>query len=452
MSSLLRKIIESSGFPLSHMTVLEAHADPFRLDTPARHRDGRWLADAIADLIPEDRRLHLRGLHYLLVIAAIIRPDGSPYANNEETWLWLEKVAKAARWLGYVPFERFTDQRNAEPVIRRWQPPQHAARIRAGLPGFALPALGGLLPAPFVLSGEPAAVGFTGTQPYHLAAFGEKASLEPILGPLCSRYQADLYLPAGEISDTMLHQMAVSARDDGRPMVVLTFSDCDPSGWQMPISIARKLQGFRYIIDGLPGIRVYRVALVPRQVKKYDLPVSVLKENEKRKNAWMAATGTEQTEIDALAALRPDLLEHVGRSAFEQFFDTTLAQRADDAYSDWLEEARQMLADQAGEQAGAFADLAEEKLAAITEAVADINDAASALRELPLPDIEVPLAEAAPPPSGRNLLYDSSEDFVTATQRLLWDKSYGGHVPSLWRWGPGKRTSTRTDATGGDDE
>jgi hypothetical protein len=40
------------------------------------------------------------------------------------TWTWLvERAAKAARWLGYVPFDRLIDQRNAEPVIREWRHP-----------------------------------------------------------------------------------------------------------------------------------------------------------------------------------------------------------------------------------------------------------------------------------------------------------------------------------------
>ena len=80
-------------------------------------------------------------------------------------------------------------------------------------------------------------------QPYRLVFFGEKTSLEDVLAPIARDCAVDLYLPAGEISDTMLHQMAEVGAADGRPMVVLCFSDCDPAGWQMPISIGRKLQG-----------------------------------------------------------------------------------------------------------------------------------------------------------------------------------------------------------------
>ena len=82
-----------------------------------------------------------------------------------------------------------------------------------------------------------------GKQPYHLVIWGEKSSLEPILKGLADQFEGDLFLPTGETSDTMLYQMEVVS--DPRKMIVFTISDCDPAGWQMPISIARKLQAFK---------------------------------------------------------------------------------------------------------------------------------------------------------------------------------------------------------------
>ncbi len=39
-------------------------------------------------------------------------PDGSPYVSNEKCWKVLIDIAKAARWLGYIPFHRIRDERN----------------------------------------------------------------------------------------------------------------------------------------------------------------------------------------------------------------------------------------------------------------------------------------------------------------------------------------------------
>ena len=37
----------------------------------------------------------------------VLKPNGAPYLNNHDDWVWLMEVAsKAARWLGYVPFTR----------------------------------------------------------------------------------------------------------------------------------------------------------------------------------------------------------------------------------------------------------------------------------------------------------------------------------------------------------
>jgi hypothetical protein len=48
--SLLRQkldaVVEESGCSLKDLTVLASQNDPFRIDTPARHRDGEWLAVA----------------------------------------------------------------------------------------------------------------------------------------------------------------------------------------------------------------------------------------------------------------------------------------------------------------------------------------------------------------------------------------------------------------------
>jgi hypothetical protein len=36
-----------TGLPMKELTVLAVQRDPFRVDTPAGHRDGRWLAEVV---------------------------------------------------------------------------------------------------------------------------------------------------------------------------------------------------------------------------------------------------------------------------------------------------------------------------------------------------------------------------------------------------------------------
>lgn len=316
--SPLRRALEQPGFSMKALTVLAPQNDPFRVDTPARHRDGKWLAMTARDLGLGDRVIHLRGLHYMVLGRP--KPNGAPYTNTDEDWLWLSGDAgKAARWLGYLPFDQVRDQRNAAPVVQIWTPPDPMPYISVGV-DVDIPDIDDITPAVGIDD-------FRGAQPYKLAIFGEKSSLEDVLAPIANRCQADLYLPTGEISDTMLHEMATIGAADGRPMVVFTFADADPSGWQMSISIARKLQAFRTLMFPDLRFQVRRVTLTPEQVREYGLPSTPLKETEKRGDAWRKAMGVDQTEVDALATLRPDLLTRIANDALGQYLVAARSRR-----------------------------------------------------------------------------------------------------------------------------
>ena len=119
----LRAVVEKAAAKtktsLAALTVLSTAVDPYRLDTDAGHRDGSWVAEQLNRLLAPGKKIHWRGLHYLLVsTTSLTKPNGETYKNDDDDWTWLADTAgKAARWLGYIPFERITDHRNAEPVI-----------------------------------------------------------------------------------------------------------------------------------------------------------------------------------------------------------------------------------------------------------------------------------------------------------------------------------------------
>ena len=46
LRSVLERARREAGCSLSDLTALSAQVDPYRLDTPAGHRDGQWLARA----------------------------------------------------------------------------------------------------------------------------------------------------------------------------------------------------------------------------------------------------------------------------------------------------------------------------------------------------------------------------------------------------------------------
>lgn len=420
---LLRQRLEAErtarGLSMSALTVLSPERDMFRLDTPANHRDARWLADQVAELLPEGRTIHLRGVHYMVLGRR--KPDGSVYVNDNKTWVWLaERAAKAARWLGYLPFERIVDQRNASPVVRLAE--GYAPRPLIDLGGVEVSLPDAVAePSVWLYDYEP-------RQPYRLALYCEKSSAEPVLGPLAEEYGADLFLPTGEISDSQMHTMAVSAAMDGRPLVVLVLADCDPSGFQMGVSIARKLQGLQ--VAKFPGLRfeVHRVGLLPEHVRTYGLPSTPLKSTESRADRWRAAMGVDQTEIDALASLQPDVFEAMVRAACDPFYDHTLRTRAVLACRQWERYAQSQLRELIGaERLAAFRAEAQTKLDAMRDQVDTLNNGLRLdASDLDLPDFDAPepvVSEDRPEP-----LVSSDWTFADQCAALKASKDYEGQA------------------------
>jgi hypothetical protein len=197
----------------------------------------------------------------------------------------------------------------------------------------------------------------------------------------------------------------------------------------MPISVARKLQAFNVSLFPELAFEVHRVALTPDQVRAYGLPSTPLKDTEKRGDAWQAAIGVEQTEIDALASLQPDLLRQLARDAIKPFYDYELDRQVWAAYDDWQERAQVALDDALDQDHLArFRTEAAAKLGELREQIDAINDALRIdVSDLDLPPIVVPTAEpAADLIDGTHPLplLDSSWSFAEQCERLIESKAY----------------------------
>jgi hypothetical protein len=413
LRAALDNVIAEQGGSLRDLTVLAEQRDPFRLDTPANHALGEWLASTAGRLGLGARQIHPRGLHYMILGQPKL--DGTPYKNADPDWVWLsEKAVKAARWLGYIPFTQITDQRNAEPVIREFSRPRPGAYLSTDLN----------IEIPDDIEPELYTLDFRGVQPYHLVLIGEKSSLEPVLGSVAAEYDADLYLPTGEMSDTLIYRIAETATADGRPMVVAYFADCDPAGHQMILSVGRKLQALKVLLPGMPDFATYRAALTPTQVGEYGLPSTPLKDTERRADKWRRAMGVEQTEIDALAALRPDLLRQIARRFLDGFYDRTLSRRVAAYRREWRDRAQEMI-DATFDQ-DRLDDIrrdAEVQLAGMREQIRELNDSLRIdVDEDDLPQIVLP--EAIDPGGNGLPLLDSRWDFAEQCRALIASKRY----------------------------
>ncbi len=425
MSGPLRRRLEAeaeSGLTMTASTVLDVGNDPYRVDTPAGHRNGGWLAAELDHAFGPYRRTHLRGLHYALL--GRLKPDGAIYANTDSDWMWLAGPAKAARFLGYVPFDRILDARNAEPIIHRREPVPVHTSVSVGL--YAdLPRIGAIEPTPYV-------IGFEAMQPYHLVIFGEKTSLGDVVMRIARRFDADAYLPSGEISDTLLYQMAAGGAADGRPMIVFTLADCDPAGHQMPISIGRKLQALRDLHFPDLEFEVRPVALTVEQVRELGLPSTPLKETERRAGRWLDAYGVQQTEIDALATLQPNVLAEIVTRAIAPFYDHTLATRVDQAREAWEAAAREQLLERIdGEEIARIRTDAETWLEEMRTGLNTLNDRLQRVvadAEIDLPPVEIP-EPVIDPAAGGVPLISSRWSWADQTRALRAHKAYTAFHP-----------------------
>lgn len=382
VSGKLRSLIEDikyrEGLSLVDLTVLSNSNDPYRMDVKAKHRDGKWFGDALRLVSDDEAPIHNRGAHYRIVSVdgGIKKPNGEIYRNSDDDWCWLEDHASSAgRWLGYVAWDKIFDARASAPEIYEHQRPALSCEI-------ALDAF-----VPDVIEPEFNVLGTSRLQQYHLVFFAEKTSLGSVLKPLADRYGADLYLCTGEISNSHLAHMAKQGAKDGRPMVVFVFADCDPAGYQMTVSIAHKLRAFR---DGFYPDLEFRIipgALTVEQVERLGLPSTPLKETERRADGWRRRYGVEQTEIDALAALRPEVLREIVAELVAPYFDSSLSSRtwhwknriqefADELLAEKTEEPSTAEAIQTAERARVRYAEAVQAVESLMEEIGDsINDA-----------------------------------------------------------------------------
>jgi hypothetical protein len=425
MSKKLRTIlagaIKETGARLNALTVLDDDRDPYRADSPAKWRDAKWVAAQLAKFAP-DRVVHIRGLHYLVVAAGNVqKPNGKVYENTEADFKWINDACCHARWLRVVPLNKLVDQRNDAPDL----PPELEPAVESELDvdRVVIPDTDNLMP----YFTEPTS---SVQQPYRLVIFGEKSSLREDLGPVANAFGAELILATGENSITRIFEMLGRAHKDKRAVRCFYFSDFDPSGMQMPVSTARKIQALRD--EYLPSLdlKLFKVALTEAQVYQYRLPHTPLKEKDTRAPGWRNRFDREATEIDALIALHPGVLDRLARDALSAFFDDDLNLRIDLALDDWRDEAAEAIEKHEGyDDAAAEIGAARDKLAAAAEELSNAQNAALArFVDTAPPDLDVEEPDLDDEPDG-GMIFTTEDDYVTASRRMIAIKQYVDYDP-----------------------
>ena len=162
-------------------------------------------------------------------------------------------------------------------------------------------------------------------------------------------------------------------------------------------------------------------------MRELDLPSTPLKETERRADRWRTAFDVEQTEVDALATLRPTVLREIVTRAFDPYFDRTLAARVAEAKDEWMREAEEALAEQTDDELlGELREQAAGRLDELRDEIDHINEQlqVAAGDHVDLPKIEVPEPEIDEDVE-RQALVSFDMDWIKATRAMIARKSYG---------------------------
>jgi hypothetical protein len=436
------------------LIALAPQNDPFYTGTPAEMDGARWFA-ALWQRFGYERGVHLRRVHYQIVSQdeTIEMPNGTPYANDLNSWGYLTKASKWARYLNLVPAGAFVDRRNPDAkTYARFRPTNPHDINYIGEPRYKVgdkweyqdfESYNPDLPDMPTLPDMPHFNVYGYRQPdqdYLVEVWAEKTTQNDILVPLCNRMGVNLVTGAGELSITAVFEFLQRAREAGKPARILYVSDYDPAGLGMPVSVARKVEFYQrnFGFDDL-DIALEPIVLTAEQVDTYRLPRVPVKKSDKRRENWIETHGAGQVELDALEALHTGELARVVTEAASQYIDTDLNARANDTScalyaaitdtceqweTDHADELREMRDSYISWRAGfsalweAFLEAPEARAHMVK--LQDIKDQLAGLRdeiidhvesEIDLDDYPLPTPELPPETNGK--LYESGRDYFT---------------------------------------
>lgn len=145
------------------------------------------------------------------------------------------------------------------------------------------------------------------SQPRLVEVWLEKDALSGIFEDELAPYGVTLNVGRGYDGWSSIHEAALRYQRWGNAVVVLYFGDHDPSGEDMERSLRDRLAYFK----ASPEMR--RVAILPEDIREYNLPPDFAKATDTRRKGFVAKYGDQAVELDALPVdvLRERIVESV---------------------------------------------------------------------------------------------------------------------------------------------
>ena len=248
--------------------------------------------------------LSVRSVHYALLNDPPLihaRKPHSRYANNLSSYKATIDLTARARIAGLIPWEAVDDETRPFTNWKRYQ--SIAPFLRDEFDSF--------------LKGYYR--NYQQSQPNHIEIVGEKNTIKSIIHPVAMEFGIPFTIGRGYSSLPPRQKMEGRFRKSGKErLIVLSLSDDDPEGEDIPHSFARSMRD-DFDID---EIEVIKVALTRGQATGMDLPPMMkAKKKSSRYNKFVERYGDDVFELEALP---PDRLQAILRKAIDNVLDVKL--------------------------------------------------------------------------------------------------------------------------------
>ena len=325
--------------------VLSRYRDPWTPWSETHIEKARWVAGYFERL---GRQIHERGFHYWLVsLGDVVKPDGTPYSNTEKDWNILLQWVKWAKYLQIGDWTNLIDRKHPDPIDHlelyadpgslhdEWDSPDKLVDTKLkGLVDTIIEEIMWAIPR----------YENAGYQNYFLTIFCEKSSMNSYIAPVVEEFSGVFQPLVGESSLERVEAIARRASELKKPVRIFYISDFDPSGEQMPVSVARKVEWFAREKYKFPfDVKLKPIVLKYDQVMRYRLPGIPTKEGDSRAKSFIERNGDRATELDALEALYPGELARIIREALEPYYDRENPKKIMNENDRIAKQARQML-------------------------------------------------------------------------------------------------------------
>lgn len=346
---------------IKQLLALSPKNDPFYMQDFKKKR-----AEWFAEVWKKEGKpiIHPRGLHYQILGKGYqFEIDGEmvSYQNTDQSWSYLEKGAKYARFEGLVPYEKILDEKNPEPKDVAYYDKHYEFKP---FEVNYLSIWGNYINTIDDLEQyfEDQANHITRTlfekvkyysdsaQSNHIEIWAEKSGVIP--KHIAWEFNATIR-PAGggEPSVRMCYEAIITAKEKEKDLHIFMLSDFDPKGRDMPKSVARKVEKLAKQF----GITAYvhYVALTKEQCIKYSLPAVPAKEPKGTSTGMKAYTtltnifkeyaGQDPTELNSFQAREPEEYKKTIRDAIKPYYDKNLKEKFKEQLGYFKESIKAML-------------------------------------------------------------------------------------------------------------